>query len=114
MPLHDVMFVASAKLAKRFLADIRRLGLNHPGGSYEYESISGTTMTGTYIGYEGLNLRFRKADGTTFAAPVIDMGDGSLVTEYLTHVGGMTKTQGSAATECSHKTMCKVESEATG
>jgi hypothetical protein len=88
MPLHDVMFVASAKLAKRFLADIRRLGLNHPGGSYEYKSVDGTKMTGTYIGYEGLNLKFCKADGTTFMTPVIDMGDGSLVTEYLTRVAG--------------------------
>ncbi len=86
MPMHDVMFVASAKLAKRFLADIRRLGLNKPGGSYEYESVDGTKLTGTYIGYEGLNLTFRKADGITFAAPVIDMDDGSLVTEYLTKI----------------------------
>ncbi|MGB7986404.1 MAG: hypothetical protein WCF54_14655 [Terracidiphilus sp.] len=86
MPLHDVMFVASAKLAKRFLADIKRLGLNHPGGAYEYVSADGTKLTGTYIGFEGLSLKFCKADGTTFVTPVIDMGDGSLVTKYLTKV----------------------------
>jgi hypothetical protein len=86
MPIHDVMFVASAKQAKRFLADIRRLGLNHPGGSYEYISSDGARVTGTYIGYDGLNLKFRKADGIAFAVPVVDMGDGSLVTEYLTKI----------------------------
>ena len=86
MPLHDVMFVASAKRAKKFLSDIKRLGLNHPGGAYEYESFDGTKITGTYIGFEGLNLKFSKADGTTFVTPVIDMGDGSLVTDYLTKI----------------------------
>lgn len=86
MPLHDVMFIASAKLAKRFLADVKRLGLNHPGGTYVYEEAGGSTLTGTYIGYEGVTLKFRREDGTMFAVPVVDMDDGSLATEYLTKV----------------------------
>jgi hypothetical protein len=86
MPLHDVMFVASAKLAKRFLDDFRRLGLNHPGGTYVYEEAGGLGVTGTFIGFDGLTLKFRKVDGTMFEVPVVDMGDGSLVTEYLTNV----------------------------
>jgi len=94
MPLRDVMFVASAKLATRFLADVRRLGLNHPGGTYVYEEAGGSKVTGTYIGYEGLNLTFRRDDGAMFAVPVIDMGDGSLATKYLTKVGPTGKPRG--------------------
>lgn len=94
MPLHDVMFVASTKLAKRFLADVRRLGLNHPGGTYLYEEAGGSKVTGIYIGYEGLNLTFRRDDGAMFAVPVIDLGDGSLATEYLTKLGSVKKPRG--------------------
>jgi hypothetical protein len=86
MPLTDVLFVSSTKQAKRLLADVNRLGLNRPGGTYVYREIGGSSLTGTYMGFEGLNLKFRKADGTTFTAPVIDMSDGSLVTEYLFRV----------------------------
>ena len=88
MPLQDVLFATSAKQSKRFLADVNRLGLNRPGGTYVYEEAGGTKVTATYMGFERLNLKFRKADGTTFMTPVIDMGDGSLITEYLTKVAG--------------------------
>ena len=89
MPLHDVMFVASAKVAKRFLVDVKRLGLNHPGRSYRFEEANGTKLTLTYVGFEGLSLKFFKVDGTTFVTPVIDQDDGTLVTGYLTRIAGV-------------------------
>lgn len=87
--LHDDYFITTEeRKAKRLIADFGRLGLNNIGNTYEYEQVDGTRVTGTFLGFDGLNVKFRKDDGTTFLAPVIDMGDGSLVTEYLTRVRG--------------------------
>jgi hypothetical protein len=57
-----------------------------PGRAYTYEEASGKKVVVTYVGPDCLNLKFKLSNGSDYFAPVMDMGDGSLVTEYLTPV----------------------------
>jgi hypothetical protein len=56
------------------------------GAAYDYENVDGSVSRGTFEGFKALNTKFRKENGEEFLAPVVDMGDGSFFTEYLTEV----------------------------
>jgi hypothetical protein len=46
-------------------------GLRNCGALYDYELVDGSIVRGTSVGYEGLNVRFRKEDWTHFNAPAL-------------------------------------------
>jgi len=73
-----------ARKAERLMRKLKALKLMTPNNNeYNYEFVNGTIGTGTFVGWQKLNLRFRRKDGTDFLVPVVDMGDGSLCTEYI-------------------------------
>jgi hypothetical protein len=55
------------------------------GGTYQYEKVDGSFITGKYAGRSenGLNIILILPDSTQYEAPIVDMGDGSLLTDYL-------------------------------
>ena len=73
-----------ASKAQRLMRQLKAMNLiNANNCEYNYQFVDGTVGTGTFVGWQNLNLQFRRQDGTTFLVPVIDMGDGSLCTDYL-------------------------------
>jgi hypothetical protein len=79
------IIMADNKKAARLEKEWRRLGLNTLGGTYRYEKVDGSFLTGKYAGTSenGLNIILVLPDNTEYRAPVVDIGDGSLVTDYL-------------------------------
>jgi hypothetical protein len=74
--------------AERFERELAELSLSPNGGNeYTYEFVDGSSAICTFVGWENLNLVFRRvSNGTEFRIPAIDMGDGSLCTDYLQRV----------------------------
>jgi hypothetical protein len=57
------------------------------GTEYLYEFASGSSAICTFVGWKSLIHIFRRVnEGTDFRIPAIDMGDGSLCTEYLKRI----------------------------
>ncbi len=75
--------------AERFKRELSELSLSpNSGNEYTYEFVDGTVAACTFVGWENLNLIFRRVDnGSEFRIPAIDMGDGSLCTDYLKKIG---------------------------
>jgi hypothetical protein len=71
--------------AARFKSELTQLNLKRNGDTeYTYEFVDGTVAACKFIDWENLNLILRRVDdGTDFRIPAIDMGDGSLFTDYL-------------------------------
>jgi len=71
--------------ATRFLREIAKLNLNPKSNTqYSYEFVDGRVVVCTFVAWENLNIILRRIDdGTEFRIPSIDMGDGSLCTDYL-------------------------------
>jgi hypothetical protein len=82
------IIMADSKKAARLEKEFRRLGLNTLGGTYQYEKADGSFITGKYAGISenGLNIILILPDSTQYEAPIVDMGDGSLVTDYLNQI----------------------------
>lgn len=71
--------------AARFKRELAQLNLTpNNGNEYTYEFVDGRVAVCTFVDWESLNLILRRVDdGTEFRIPSIDMGDGSLCTDYL-------------------------------
>jgi hypothetical protein len=71
--------------AARLKHELAQLSLNpNSKTTYEYEFVDGTVAACTFVDWENLNLILRRVDdGMEFRIPAIDMGDGSLFTDYL-------------------------------
>jgi hypothetical protein len=71
--------------ATRFIREIAKLSLTPKSKTeYVYEFVDGSVAVCTFVAWENLNLIVRRVDdGTEFRIPSIDMGDGSLCTDYL-------------------------------
>ncbi len=84
LPCGGMITTDDAKAA-RFKRELAELSLNRNGKTtYKYEFVDGTVAACTFAGWENLNLILRRVDdGTEFRIPAIDMGDGSLCTDYL-------------------------------
>jgi hypothetical protein len=69
----------------RFRREVAALNLiPNNGTKYTYEFVDGSSAICTFVGWENLNLIFRRVDnGMEFRIPAMDMGDGSLFTDYL-------------------------------
>lgn len=73
--------------AQRFEHELQELDLVPQSGTqYIYEDVDGTTIPVTFEGWDNLNLVLGKQDGSIKRVPVIDMGDGSLVTDWLRRI----------------------------
>lgn len=74
--------------ATRFIREIAKLSLNPKSKTqYTYEFVDGTVAVCTFVAWENLNIVLRRVgDGTEFRIPSIDMGDGSLCTDYLKRI----------------------------
>jgi hypothetical protein len=69
----------------RFKRELLRLNLKRNSDTkYTYEFVDGSVAECTFVDWENLNLILRRVDsGAEFRVPSIDMGDGSLCTDYL-------------------------------
>jgi hypothetical protein len=73
-----------AAKVQQFEHELQELDLRPQSGTqYLYEDVDGTEISVTFEGWDNLNLVLRKSDGEIKQVPVIDMGDGSLVTDWL-------------------------------
>jgi len=72
--------------AARFQLELQSLALV-PGSDtqYLYETVDGNQIPVIFEGWDNLNLVLRNSAGRIKHVPVIDMGDGSLVTDWLKH-----------------------------
>lgn len=79
--------------AARVKRELAKLSLNPKSKTqYSYEFVDGTVAACTFVAWENLNLVLRRVDdGTEFRIPSIDMGDGSLCTDYLKKIGPQGK-----------------------
>jgi hypothetical protein len=75
--------------AARLKRELAQLNLKRKSDSqYTYEFVDGTIATCTFVDWENLNLILRRTDtAIEFRIPVIDMGDGSLCSDYLKKIG---------------------------
>ncbi len=74
----------SAEKAQRFECELQELDLKvNSNTQYLYEDVDGTKIPVTFEDWDNLNLVLRKTDGKIKRVPVMDMGDGSLVTDWL-------------------------------
>lgn len=73
--------------AQRFERELRALDLVAQSDTqYIYEDVDGTTIPVTFEDWDNLNLVLRKQDGGYKRVPIMDMGDGSLVTDWLRRI----------------------------
>jgi hypothetical protein len=68
--------------ARRLGKEVSRLSADV---DYLYEDVRGNKVPVRFVGFQNLNALFTRTDtGEDYLAPILDMGDGSLFTNYLT------------------------------